>query len=931
MKIEKRLKLLALDNPNYSLLWAQWEFDKKLLSRALNTIARDFPHYSLHDSSHSSTIITQIEKVIEPNINKLSATDCWLLLESCYWHDAGMIVTNEEKQSLLQSTDFCNYLHELSRETHELSQHAKEIIESKRENDIPKALNISNSLTFIIADYFRVVHAERSGLNVKEPFRAKINSPRTSLIPQRLFNFVSQIVECHGKSSEDILKLAKYNDGMDADDYAHPRYIAALLRIGDLLDIDDGRFCPTLLANIGDVPISSLHHQKKHASIKHLLINSEVIEIRAECELYGSYHAQQAWFNYIKTEFDYQKRVWNEIVPEIEFRALPTIGELKCEIKGYIAIDGQVPKLTLNNKRIYDYITGTQIYSEKYPFVRELIQNAIDATVYKVWDDLLDRDGFEESDNEIKRETFNTCLNEYRIDIKCFESESESESDKIYNNFQVQDFGTGMTLSDIKKFLNVGSESIPFRKKLTHTMPEWAKPSGYFGIGLQTVFTFCSQVIIKTKCFENPCYLIKIVKHQSIDSYEISIQEIADKKFKGTLVSAKFEKEKISNETFTSSNIGLIKSFVDPLLGSNNNIFEHCINDTLFDDFSSCQIPIYLNNMDFFSSLKNNSYKSNESNKLGVADYDLGIDCNVYIDVWDSGLFSFKYKGVEFRSEGVVYQHGLSGEIDIFSNSAGYWLTIDRKKGRSDRGKELTNITASFVRQHHHYLRENTKDKYEADFYLFAEVGITVDEQWKKFQINDVELKQYIYEQRELKAFGEEYYYSDENRIVDIDGLAMELLSKIIIANKVSVSVGLGVTTIKNKNKRPGIIDYRINFTPDNHCEFICSIDLILLEFEIYQSVRMGRQYFPCFESKYVDISIKKDNLPVFIDSASPLNKFSSNFLFTPQGEINVDDIDVENELEIIYGYYYEFGLTILNERDFKEKYRELWERLCLI
>ncbi|ESN21862.1 MULTISPECIES: HD domain-containing protein [Enterobacter] len=155
MRIEQRLKQLAEVNPNYSLLWAQWEFDKKLLSRALNTVSRDFPHYSLHDASHSSTIITQIEKVISPNIYKLTATDCWLLLESCYWHDAGMVITNEEKKELLRDPLFHFYLEELSHKESELSKHAKEILQSKNENDIVKALSISNSLTFVLADYFR--------------------------------------------------------------------------------------------------------------------------------------------------------------------------------------------------------------------------------------------------------------------------------------------------------------------------------------------------------------------------------------------------------------------------------------------------------------------------------------------------------------------------------------------------------------------------------------------------------------------------------------------------------------------------------------------------------------------------------------------------------------------------------------------------------
>ncbi|WP_217992162.1 HD domain-containing protein, partial [Enterobacter hormaechei] len=270
MRIEQRLKQRAEGNPNYSLLWAQWEFDKKLLSRALNTVSRDFPHYSLHDTSHSSTIITQIEKVISPNIYKLTATDCWLLLESCYWHDAGMVITNEEKKELLRDPSFHFYLEELSQNESELSKHAKEILQRKNENDIIKALSISNSLTFVLADYFRKLHADRSGHFVKEPSKINVFSPRTSLIPQRLFNFVAQIVQCHGRNPDAILELAKYNDGMDAEDYAHPRYIAALLRIGDLLDIDDGRFCPTLLANIGNVPVSSKNHQEKHASIKHL-------------------------------------------------------------------------------------------------------------------------------------------------------------------------------------------------------------------------------------------------------------------------------------------------------------------------------------------------------------------------------------------------------------------------------------------------------------------------------------------------------------------------------------------------------------------------------------------------------------------------------------------------------------------------------------
>lgn len=87
----------------------------------------------------------------------MTATDCWLLLESCYWHDAGMVITNEEKRALKRSFISFFYLEELSHKESELSKHAKEILQSKNENDIVKALSISNSLTFVLADYFRKI------------------------------------------------------------------------------------------------------------------------------------------------------------------------------------------------------------------------------------------------------------------------------------------------------------------------------------------------------------------------------------------------------------------------------------------------------------------------------------------------------------------------------------------------------------------------------------------------------------------------------------------------------------------------------------------------------------------------------------------------------------------------------------------------------
>ncbi|HDR2373098.1 TPA: ATP-binding protein [Enterobacter asburiae] len=927
MRIEQRLRKLADENPNYSLLWAQWEFDKKLLSRALNTISRDFPHYSLHDSSHSSTIITQIEKIISPNIDDLSATDCWLLLESCYWHDAGMVITNEEKKNLLSDQGFLFYLQELSCQNSELSCHAKEILESKDENDIEKALNISNSLTFIIADYFRTLHANRSGVFVNEPTRINVFSPRTSLIPQRLFNFVAQIVQCHGKDYSAILDLAKYNDGMDAEDYAHPRYIAALLRIGDLLDIDDGRFCPTLLANIGDRPISSYHHHEKHASIKHLLINSEVIEIKAECEHYGAYHVQQGWFNYIQNEFDYQKRIWNEIVPKSEYRALPTIGVLECSIKGYIAIDGKIPKITLDPKRVYDYITGSQIYSEKYPFVRELLQNSIDATYYKIWDDLFSTDMLLNND-ESDRTLFKKALGSYKIELNCKQVNSDKGKD---NAFIIRDYATGMDLNDIKKILVVGSEPLPSIKKIKRSMPDWAKPSGYFGIGLQTVFKLCREVIIKTRKRENSCYEINILNHNDSSLYDISVKEVDDKRFEGTEIKAIFENDNESSE-FYNHKSG--QRHYDPLLLEKNNIFHQIVREMLSQDFSKSDIMITLNNEVINEKREN----TNVSNNIYLSDYVLGIDFNLKIDL-DADNYPpliYRFKGVEFDTRQPI--EGLVGEIDIFRENAGYWLTIDRKQGRTDKYDEIYKIFKLILTKHSDYLRLNTNDDKLSDFYLYSKTSISKNGLWKYYEIKKNTVDSYFYGGERLYVYENKYSYIPDPKFNDIDMVEMRLLSDIFRNESLSLAVEIcdeklnfdNADYFDDETEKNSLV-FSFTFSNDNNARFYCPATLLQEEIKLNKKDKQNRTYIPCYDEIYNNISITRDNLPKFIYAGSSFNRWAYSFIFTPQYPYDIENFNLEEELSRVYCYYLDLGLVVIPEDDFKDKYRQCWEELSLI
>lgn len=92
--LEKHLKTLSENDKDYELLYSIWDLNKKNLTNGLNTISSSFPNYSVHDISHSMTIIDNIQCFLgEERIKRLGATDTFLLLMAGLTHDIGMILT----------------------------------------------------------------------------------------------------------------------------------------------------------------------------------------------------------------------------------------------------------------------------------------------------------------------------------------------------------------------------------------------------------------------------------------------------------------------------------------------------------------------------------------------------------------------------------------------------------------------------------------------------------------------------------------------------------------------------------------------------------------------------------------------------------------------------------------------------------------------
>lgn len=391
-KLIKHLRLKSEEHSHLRLLQAQWNFDEELIPKALQSVAAIFPHYSRHDASHSRQILINIERLLGDKVTTLSATDTWLLLEAAYWHDIGMIVTSTDIEVDLNCIEFQQYVNQIaSQNGHELQDFAKNFSTLDPTTCFSGAETPHQAVERyrqLLAGWYRVRHPLRAADIVNDPWeKAGIASPRNELVPRRLFRLLGQICGLHGSNFDAIMESLPFCETGMATEDCHPRFVACLLRLGDLFDLDDNRFCPVMLRVAGEIPPSSQAHIDKHISIRHFRLDPDRVEITAVCEKYEGYEATDQWFRWIEDELRNQMSHWKDIVPNREFGLLPTLGNLEVNLAPprEILDPGLRPRFGVDPQQTIELLQGAGLYSNRWQGLRELLQNAVDATLMRIW------------------------------------------------------------------------------------------------------------------------------------------------------------------------------------------------------------------------------------------------------------------------------------------------------------------------------------------------------------------------------------------------------------------------------------------------------------------------------------------------------------------------------------------------------------------
>lgn len=426
---------------------------QKMCERGANiskTVIVFFPTFTLHDETHLRNVSEWMLRLLGSYTEKLTAIDAAYLLLSAWCHDLGMAVTQEEKSILLQGIP-----------KNDWNKYFASHFDAKMEYDTNGIISDET-----LRDYVRTFHSSRAGEKLRKDWPSLLTL-EGHIMPEYLISLCNS----HGIDGR---KIAHISPG----DNNFLRY-AVLLRIADLLDYDASRAPADLISSLGlDSPTNaefriSRMEWDKNRSGGFKGIENDAIQYYVVSDSLQLEKEIQNYLDYVQDELVLCNQLLTTQNGKWECFSLPNRIEVNIHRNGYKY--GEF-RITMDQDRVLELLTGRNLYKNAGVFVRELLQNSIDAVLTRRSADYDFRarnvnDGIIEAEN----------VGKIRID---------TWNENGFDWFRIEDDGIGMTENIITNhFLKVGRsyyESDEFRKDLYLRKPY--TPISRFGIGILSCF-----------------------------------------------------------------------------------------------------------------------------------------------------------------------------------------------------------------------------------------------------------------------------------------------------------------------------------------------------------------------------------------------------------------------------------------------------------
>lgn len=436
------------------------------------TIRDNFPMFTLHDETHICNVMRLMVELLENAANDLSRDETAMLVLATCWHDIGMSYSDKDKEELLADIDRLNKY---------LDNNKGEYVKAYSKGDDKPHMTDD-----MIQNYLRSIHHERImelSYNLEWPPILEGKIDRQDLIT---------VCQSHGS---DISEL----ELMDRTATIDLRFCAILLRLSDILDFDTIRapkavyeYCG-FQENHNTSAIKSKEEWDKHMA-SHGFNFRDIpdrsypynLNYSATSKSMQVEQAINSYLDWVDQELSGCNKQINRFTGKWQKFILPV--KIKRSIKSEGYVSGQY-RLTLDQDQIMELLVGKELYSDPSVFVRELIQNAIDAVRTR-----------EKMDRNLPTDW------KAQINIRCWMDEEG------YHWFRIEDNGIGMSEEIIMDFfLKIGrsyynSDTFQQAKLRCKADPNYM-PISRFGIGILSCFMGDEQtnrVEVSTKRFNEP-------------------------------------------------------------------------------------------------------------------------------------------------------------------------------------------------------------------------------------------------------------------------------------------------------------------------------------------------------------------------------------------------------------------------------------------
>ena len=344
---------------------------------AMAQIPVTFRQYTVHDIRHCRNVITRMGNILPAEtLEKLNALEITFLLLSALLHDVGMVVTDHEKAETLLSEDFRRF----RAEGH--ADRNKAIEEAREADNEPRARAIEDAL---LADYYRRLHPERVRQFMDRHLAGRLQYREVGFADD-----LARLCESHAWGVEESndprhpeKAVAKLDDNVRFYDVrVNLQYLACILRLADILDFDRSRTPLAVFQHLDFSEPKSWDEWNKHLQVKGYEITPTQVAFDIPCTHPVFYVAVHEFLDWIDNELRHCRYLVENKPQSTTDRYKLLLPQVVDRHKVRMADPSYVAgafRFQLEYENILALLMDKSLYPDPSLFLRELLQNALDA------------------------------------------------------------------------------------------------------------------------------------------------------------------------------------------------------------------------------------------------------------------------------------------------------------------------------------------------------------------------------------------------------------------------------------------------------------------------------------------------------------------------------------------------------------------------